>query len=238
MTGMGLVFVKGTELFTSSSEIAKGVGHTHASVVKMINSAGDLEIFSALKAEKIHTKGRPSDVFNLNEEQATLLIALMRNTPVVRQFKQTLVREFFKQRRFIARVAADKNSASYLLIRDESKEVRLEETDWIKVFVNYAVSQGSKNSMRYYSNISTMENKALFFLDQKVKNVRELLDMRQLSIIKVADLAVIEAIKEGIEQGLHYKLIFNLMKERVETISKILPKSPVAYLLSNQKEAS
>lgn len=158
----------------------------------------------------------------------------MKNSPIVRQFKSKLVKEFFRQRKLLQEWMATKEGVEYQQQRLESKKVRLEETDWIKVFVNYATEQGSQNAHLYYANISKMENKALFFLDQKVKNVRELLDFKQLGLIKVADMAVIEAIKEGIKNKMHYKEIYKLAKERVEILSKIVPKSPLAFLISNE----
>lgn len=226
----GLVIVIENKPFTTSIEIAKGVDHSHTSVLKLIKNSMDLEMFRDLKVLKISTKGRPSDMFYLDEEQATLLIALMKNTPIVREFKQKLITEFYKLKRALIKIQISKQGAEYQLMRSEGKQIRLEETDWIKAFVNYATDQGSKSAHRYYSNISTMENKALFMLDQKVKNVRELLDMKQLSLVRVADMAVVEAIKEGIEEKLHYKEIYQKAKERVEMLSKVIPRSPLAFL--------
>jgi phage regulator Rha-like protein len=231
-----IVYVKDNALFTDSIEIANGVNHTHTSVLKLINASKDMEIFAALNAVKIQTKGRPSDIYYLSEEQATLLIALMRNTPIVREFKNKLVREFYRLKRKYQSLLAEKTNVDYLLRRDESKTIRLEETDWIKAFVNYATEQGSQSAHMYYITISKMENKALFFLDQKVKNVRELLDFKQLSLIQVADQIVINAIKEGLEKKLHYKEIYQDAKKRIETFASVIPKSPLAFLQLEKKE--
>jgi len=231
-----LVFIEGNMIFTNSMEIAKGVNHSHDSVLKLLNNSKDLEIFSALKSEKITTKGRAACVYNLTEEQATLLIALMRNTPVVREFKCKLVKEFFKQRRALDKLLAYKGNAEHLAARKEGKVARLEETDWIKKLVNYATDQGSKSAHMYYTNISTMQNKALFIIVQKFPNMRDVMDFEQLALAKVGDLAVRNAIKEGIAANLPYKDIFIMAKDRVLAIAKIFPPSPIGFLLEKLED--
>jgi len=226
-----LVFLENNMIFTNSMEIAKGVNHSHTSVLRLIQNSMDLELFTSLKVIKVSTKGRPSDVYNLTEEQATLLIALMRNTPLVREFKCKLVKEFFKQRRALDKLLAYKGNAEHLAARKEGKTARLEETDWIKKFVNYATEQGSKSAHMYYVSISNMQNKALFFIAQKFPNLRDVMDFEQLALVKVADIAVKNAIKEGIEKSLPYKEIYVTAKNRVIALEKIFPKSPIGLLL-------
>lgn len=220
-----LVFIEDGMIFTNSIEIARGVNHSHDSVVKLLNKSKDLDTFSDLNAEKISTKGRPAEVYNLTEEQATLLIALMRNTPIVREFKNTLVKEFYKQRRALAKLLTRQDNAQYQAIREESKIMRLEETDEIKAFVNYASDRGSQSANKYYMAISKMELKALFFIEQKFPNIRDVMDFKQLTLIKTADMAVTEALKEGMAKELPYKEIYQLAKDRVEALAKIFPKS-------------
>lgn len=120
-----------------------------------------------------------------------------------------------------------KANAEWLEARKAGKFIRREETDIVKQFVEYATSQGSKNAHHYYSNISKMENKALFLLDQKYKNIRELLDMGQLMMIPVADKIVSKALKEGMENGLYYKDIYQNAKHNIELLAIIHGKSKI-----------
>lgn len=230
-----LVFVKNNNIFTTSIEIAKGVNHSHESVLKLINNSRDLEIFTDLNAVKISTKGRPSDVFNLTEEQATLLIALMRNTTIVRLFKQTLVREFFKLRGMLQQQFIQKNNAQFALKRLESKKIRKECTDTIKEFVEYAIKQGSKNASMYYVTLSKMELGCLFLLEQKFPNAREFMTMKQLNLIEMGDEAVRLSLIEGMELNLDYKDIYKLAKLKIEAIAKIFPPTPLPLLLQESK---
>jgi len=78
---------------------------------------------------------------------------------------------------------------------------------------------------RYYANISKMENQALFLLEQKYKNLRDALDIHQLSTVKSADMIVMKALSDGMAQGLHYKDIYKLAKLRVESFAEIIGKT-------------
>ncbi|NQK44222.1 hypothetical protein HO507_10385 [Streptococcus suis] len=51
---------------------------------------------------KLDGKGRPKKVYHLNEQQATLLITYLDNTPQVVKFKTNLVRAFFEMRDEVA----------------------------------------------------------------------------------------------------------------------------------------
>ena len=67
----------------------------------------DLEEFGVLSFEmtkplKGSKGGRPTKTYHLNEQQATLLITYLDNTPQVNQFKKSLVREFYRMKRELA----------------------------------------------------------------------------------------------------------------------------------------
>lgn len=89
---------------TSSIIVAEGTGVEHASVIKLIrNNLADLEEFG-LVGFRIRPRpqgqhgGADVEFAVLNEEQATLLLTYMRNSPVVRRFKKNLVRAFYELR--------------------------------------------------------------------------------------------------------------------------------------------
>jgi len=121
---MNMVFVKDGNLknepYTTSKIIADCGGQEHESVIRLINSyqkeireLGKLpslkEEYSDLKSEK-SKRGRPSKVFCLNEEQATFLITLMRNTPQVVLFKKNLVKQFYSIRQELQRRALEREA--------------------------------------------------------------------------------------------------------------------------------
>lgn len=92
-----LVTLRKNDVFTNSLIIAEGTGNQHKSVTSIIRKyAKDFEDFGKIYFSDFKSlnsgRGRPLKVYMLNEEQATLLITYLDNTPQVRQFKKELVR--------------------------------------------------------------------------------------------------------------------------------------------------
>ncbi len=93
---MKIVEIQNGEPTTSTIAIAHGCDVNHASVIKIVRSyKADLEEFGLLDFKSESTGGRPTEYALLNERQSTLIMTYMRNSPVVREFKKTLVREFW-----------------------------------------------------------------------------------------------------------------------------------------------
>lgn len=98
-----LVFVHGLneEPYTTDKIIAEHSGNSlHAVKVLIYNHKQDFEDFGILSFEmtKLPGRGRPQKTYHLNEQQATLLITYLDNTPQVNQFKKSLVREFYRMK--------------------------------------------------------------------------------------------------------------------------------------------
>jgi KilA-N domain len=111
-----------------------------------------------------------------------------------------------------------RQNAEWIEARNTGKRSRKQETDGIKLFVEYAKAQGSQSAEKYYTSISKMENAALFLVEQKYPNLRDVLGVAELGLIAVADTIVFNALRDGIEQAMHYKDIYKLAKQRVETL--------------------
>lgn len=111
------------EPFTTSEIIADGTGVGRRKVKDAIRKyRAELEAFGKVasyqtafepKAETIsasyqaeikgqETRGRKAIGYILNEQQATFLLTLLKNTPVVVEFKRELVRQFFVMREELA----------------------------------------------------------------------------------------------------------------------------------------
>ena len=87
--------------------------------------------------------GRPEKIYELNEEQATLLITYLKNTPQVRAFKKELVRQFYAMREELT---------NRKIKRASLKPVRRSMTDAIRDFV----PDSPHKSMQYrnYTNLA------------------------------------------------------------------------------------
>ena len=218
-----LITIEKDELMTTSLVVSEGVGYEHRTVLKLIKEhEKDISEFGTLALGVRKSRGRPTEFFHINEAQVYFLMTLMQNNEKVTKFKKELVKEFVRMRKALVNLHVMHQDEQWKQSRLDGKIMRKETTDAIKDFVEYAVMQGSKSAVRYYGNITTMENKALFILEQKFDNVREVLNNHQLSTIKIADRIVYESLQEGMERGMHYKEIYKLAKERVETLATLV----------------
>lgn len=114
------------EPFTTSEVIAECAGIQHHTVTRLIQQhEEDFKAFGILRfeIEEIRGRGQPKKNYHLNEQQATLLMTYLRNTPVVREFKKELVRQFYAMREELQNVKA---------VKVERKVIRTEMTDAIK----------------------------------------------------------------------------------------------------------
>ena len=128
-----LVEVREDDVFTNSKVIAEGTGNQHKNVKELIAKyQKDIEDFGTLSVSNVEsTGGRPEQIYYLNEEQATFVITLLRNSKVVVKFKKELVRQFYAMRKFLI----EKQSQLWTETRIANKENRLKETDVIKYYL-------------------------------------------------------------------------------------------------------
>jgi phage regulator Rha-like protein len=224
-----IVEIEKRDLITNSLVIAEGIGYEHRTVLKLIREHEiDLKEFGIISLGVRKSKrGKPTEFYNLSESQTYFLLTLMQNNESVTKFKKELVKEFMRMRKALISVQVRHQNEEWKLKREASKVQRLETTDAIKLFVEYAVKQGSSNAITYYSNITQMEYRALFLLKQKFPNLKDYLNMKQLNVLEIADTIVEDTLKEGMELEMHYKDIFKLAKERVESFAKIMKPSIV-----------
>lgn len=101
-----LVDVKDSQPYTTTLQIAIGLGLQHASVIKLVRTYrpdfADLSPirFEIRKGEPLQHGGyaKATEYAILDEQQATFLMTLLRNSPRVISFKKALVRAFFEAR--------------------------------------------------------------------------------------------------------------------------------------------
>lgn len=101
-----LTFIYKDDAFTNSLIISKGAGVDHRSTYLLVEKyKAELEEFGKVSFQMIPLKGSTTGqkikVYRLNEEQATFLISLMKNTRPVVEFKKELVKQFYQMKSFI-----------------------------------------------------------------------------------------------------------------------------------------
>ncbi|TCB79340.1 hypothetical protein E0H89_03545 [Acinetobacter sp. ANC 3781] len=119
---------------TTTLQIALGLGVQHKSVIQLVRSyKSDFSEFGLVTFEMSNsafemsnwehrqsTRGRHTEYAALNEQQATLLLTYMRNSPKVREFKKALVRAFFEARTLL------QTDYFFLLQKREALNAKLE----------------------------------------------------------------------------------------------------------------
>lgn len=101
-----ITFIHKDEAFTNSMILAYGAGVEHRAVTQLITSYLDeVSEFGGVTFEMrpFETNGgiQKIKICRLNEQQATFVISLMRNTKKVVAFKKHLVKEFYRMREYI-----------------------------------------------------------------------------------------------------------------------------------------
>ena len=202
-----LVLLRGDAPYTTSEIIAKGAEMNHRRVRDAIRRyKKELESFGKVGAyQTTLPSGQRTPGYYLNEQQAAFLLTLLKNTPVVVAFKKELVRQFYAMRDFIA----ERNTAAWQDTRTLGKEIRRIETDAIKALVDYATAQGSRNAARYYQSISRLANRAAGVTE------RDSARLAELCVLLLAEKAIAQEIREGIEGNKPYKEIYQIIKSRI-----------------------
>lgn len=208
-----LVELKGNDVFTNSKVIADGTNNQHESVVAIIRKYekdildfGNID-FSDLKSGK---RGQPERVYYLNEEQATFVITLLRNSKIVVKFKKELVRQFYAMRRFIL----EKQSKLWGETRIANKENRLKETDVIKLLVDYAKEQGSTHSDKLYVTYTKLAKSV-------IGRNRDNITVSDLNNLTLVESIILQTIRIDMSMGMHYKDIYRDCKNRIEQFADI-----------------
>lgn len=205
------------EPYTTSEVIAEAAGVKRRSVTRLIQQhKADLEDFGKVTFEIAPLPGSKTGqkitVCRLNEQQATLLMTYLKNTPAVVTFKKELVRQFYAMRDFIQ----ERQSSVWQDTRGLGKEIRRMETDAIKALVDYAEAQGSRHAVRYYQSISRLADRTAGVTERDKARTTE------LSALLMVERIVAQEIRAGIEAGAPYRGIYAAVKEKLCGLSSLL----------------
>lgn len=210
-----LVFIKKDDVFTTTMIVAGGTGIEHESVVAHLKKypedfaeLGPVE-FTDFKSGK---RGRPKRIYNLNEMQASLLITYLDNGEIVRMFKKELIKQFYAMKHLLM----EKHTADWQQARIASKSARLQETDAIKLLVDYARNQGSQNADKLYVAYGKLV-KGLAGYDTLDMSTTETLET-VMFILKVIRGVIFQEMAENT----HYKEIYQRAKRQLVQLANLL----------------
>ena len=221
--------------FLEMGKVFQQVGKKAVEEVKLGSiSNGGIELTSISNVGM--AKGGKGEKFAyfLNEDQATFLGTLTRNSEITVKFKLKLVMEFSKAKKQLQNLKAHTSTTEWLEARVDGKTARRAETDVIQAFIEYAKSQGSSNADNYYKSITKMQNAQLFCVAGKFRNLRDVMSKDQLFMIKIADMAVEKSLRDGIKAGKPYKDVFQSAKSAVMKIAEVVGKTDVVAKMLTQ----
>ena len=189
--------------FTTSEIISEFAGVKHHAVQQiLLKYRPDFEelgniAFQMRKPSAGSKGGRPEKIYELNEEQATLLITYLKNAPQVRAFKKELVRQFYAMRKELTRREIN---------RIKLKPVRRDMTDAIRDYV----PDSPHKSMQYVNYTNLAYRTALGMTAKAIRrsrgadrnaNAAEFLSAQELAAVK----RVSGHISILLESGLSYE---------------------------------
>lgn len=209
-----LVFyeAKKNDVFTTSKDIAKGAEISHKKIKLAIRKYKNrLEHFGKMVVRYETTfKGQKETLYDLNEQQATFLITLLKNTDKVLDFKEDLVRQFYK----LKEIVREKNTKDWEFQRLVNKTTRKLETDQIKIFVEYAKEHGSKHADKYYTNFTNLANKCA-----QIYN-RDFSEFKKLKNLEMVEKVINKEIERQISKKVEYHKAFRNIKAKVQMIAE------------------
>lgn len=210
-----LVEVRQDEVFTNSKVIAEGTRNQHETVTAIIRKyESDITDFGKIEFSDLKSGnpkgGRPERTYYLNEEQATFVITLLRNSKVVVAFKKELVKQFYAMRRFLI----GKQSKLWNDTRIANKENRLKETDVIKLLVDYAKEQGSTHSDKLYIAYAKLAKTV-------IGGQRDNMTASEINNLTLVESIILQTIKIDMSMGMHYKDIYKDCKDRIDQFMNI-----------------
>ncbi len=155
-------------------------------------------------------KDKRSSVF-MYSERGIYEICRWSNQKVANEFNDWVYETIQSIKRNGYYIVSEKDSR-WLGIREESKKARKYETDQIKLFVEYAKSQGSKNADKYYMIFTKLINEKAGIHGKQ----RDTVSQETLLELKSLEILLKMRIRKLMERDMPYKEIYQDIKMLVE----------------------
>jgi len=245
---LNLVILQNNKIITTSKIISSGVNVQHKNVIQLIenhferikNLNGVLP-FETDKPKKGSKGGRPEKFYLLDEMQATFLISLMKNTEIVLDFKESLIREFFKLRNIVLEQKINQKNKEWLETREKGKQARKNVCKEYSNYLKWAIENNSpsytKNPNLVYSKFTNMVYKSLFYFETKPPKgkTRDYLTESQLNILQSAELTAQKIIQDEIDKKTEYHEIYKITKNKMDKYAELVGKTKIIDMLTNNQ---
>jgi Rha family phage regulatory protein len=222
---MNLVETVKGEPRTTSDLIAKefGISHKHL----LVNIQNLMVELSAVRFEEMYVlfdrevRGRKFKTYSISRDGYMFLVMNI-STKKAHAKKLAFIEAFYEMENALLKLAENSNDNEWLRVRTQSKQMRLQQTDVIKEFVDYATEQGSESAKFYYKHITSATYKALGLIQHKKPKLKDTLDCMELSQLMVAENVAKKSIRKHMLAGEHYKSVFILVKQDLESLANTL----------------
>jgi len=223
---MELVEVRRNEIYCDTGIIARKFGMKHADVARametLIPKLDDFRVAACepkdsgfepkfLKEKRVY-RGTEYTAYLLNRD-CYMLLAMRFDTKLARKWQGQFIAAFnIMENQLISKAENDQNPV-FLGQRAKGKITRLEETDTIKEFVEYATEQGSKSAKFYYKHITNATYKALGLMVQSRPKLRDVMNFYEISELLLAERLAKNALKKYMALNRNYKDIYDSVKD-------------------------
>lgn len=216
---MELVEVRGSEVYCDSHLVARKFGLKNAYVAnrikKVMEDIGEIRVNGVnpkCQPEEREYRGNKYTAYLMNRDFFSFLVMRFKGESAIRWQLEFIAAFNAMENRLLL---SDKNATDpqWLGQREQGKIARLEETDTIKKFVEYATDQGSKSAKFYYKHITNATYKALGLMVQRKPKLRDTMNLYEISELLLAERVAKESIEKYMLLGRDYKDIYTSVKD-------------------------
>ena len=214
--------------YCESDIVARKFGLQHADVVRTIekldSELGDLSLVGnkgKLTEFDGHYRGTDYKAYRMDRRFFSLLAMRFKGKKAL-EWQVKFNDAFYAMEEALLKATKNKSDIEWHSARLMGKSERIEETDAIKLFVEYAKNQGSKNAGHYYSNITNCSYRALELMAQKHPRLRDTMAGYELAELMLAERMISVKLIEYMDAERNYKDIYQCIKEDLGQFSKTM----------------
>lgn len=223
-----LIHINNGASFTTSLLIAEKFGKRHDTVLRAIRnleSPADFNERNFAAVDYVDAKGELRPMYNITRDGFSFL-AMGFTGKDAAGWKVKFLEAFNAMERELLQQGVPDASHAWVEARTNGKAVRINTTDTIKRFIEYAQRQGSRKACMYYMQITKMGYQGIFIVRQAVgEHFRDKLATIQLINLATAEWLILEEINNGMREGFHYKEIYRRARDRVEALGRVIGKT-------------
>lgn len=206
-----LVYLKNDQALTDSLKVAemfeKRHDHVLVKIEKILTDSPENSGQCFLKTKYKDASGKWNTKYLMNRDGFTFL-AMGFTGKKADEWKWKYINAF----NAMEKVIMEKQTNIWLETRQQGKLIRKTETDVIQKLVEYAKAQGSHHADMLYVTYTKLANKMAGITK------RDSATTAQLNDLSTMERLIANVVLDGIENGIHYKEIYQNSKNRLETV--------------------